>query len=892
MSERAARPFVQAIIQGERVDWTKARARRDLTAAEVASLETLDDLLRARAAATVPGGSIATTNETAFLRLIAFAGCVQALIGLAGWLLGAGRGYPVPAGPAAASLVVFMATAVWLRVGGRSDARALALSGFFFLIACAFGRRFLDVLARWPVWYGLFVKGIYPDTFLPVFLWRFVQRFPEVLRLSRADVWCARALRVAIAVSSALFLTNILAVHGVAPLWLQPLQRSDLSGAYWAVLFAIMLPAFPLFLVRARRAGLDDRRRLAVFALGIAVSVVPAILEIVAELLLPAFRAAMWSPAARRATAPFFFGLLLIAPVVTAYSILVDRVLDVRVTLGRTARYLLARNSIAVLTFAPGAALVLFALAHRTLTIEQLLGSGRGPAVAITTSLGVLGSRFRGSALRLVDRWIHRGPAEISEALPQVAARLSTARSVHEVAEVLEAACRALLDVEGTHLLLEDRASFLPVRTVAPPLPAECGIVTLAAADARPLPLGPDEFNSYFDLLPALERRWIVDTGSALAVALEGPRPGRRGMLIARSKRSGARFDRSELLVLSALASTAGLAVSGVADTAGADQPSIEPAAECPACGAVGREHGGTCACGSARRTASVPIVLNGKFGVQRLIGSGSMGIAYLARDLRLARPVVLKTLTRISAMAAERLEHEARIMAVVVHPNLATIFGLEHWNGTPILILEWVAGGTMSTGTQVEVPRALRMGILLARALEQLHAAGILHRDIKPSNIGFTDGGAPKLLDFGLASLLESAGVGVAGEFARDGSATQTLSIGHRIVAGTPLYLSPEAASGHPSGASCDLWSLSLVLYECLAGRNPFAAPTVAEVLRKIRRTEVPDLRRFRADCPAPVADTFAVLLSADPAVRPTTATALGEMLERLERFSPRVQT
>jgi eukaryotic-like serine/threonine-protein kinase len=317
----------------------------------------------------------------------------------------------------------------------------------------------------------------------------------------------------------------------------------------------------------------------------------------------------------------------------------------------------------------------------------------------------------------------------------------------------------------------------------------------------------------------------------------------------------------------------------------------VEPAAECSECGRIGPDVAERCACGSPRRQAPVPAVIAGKFRVDYRVGAGGMGVVYKGHDRSLNRPIALKTLTRLSPHAAERLGYEAQMMASVVHPHLATIYSLERWRGTPILVEEFLEGGTLSLrlrrGPQ-PLADVLQLGVALASALQHLHRNGVLHRDVKPSNIGFSGDGVPKLLDFGLASLLSSPPPGGSRfDATGDGEprATQSIAIDRGVIAGTPLYLSPEAARGHDTHVDFDVWGLAIVLYEAIAGAHPFAAPTVSEILDRVRATAVPDLRRFRSDCPDPVARGFGLMLAPNRNDRPRTATALHEMLQTLMR-------
>jgi len=178
------------------------------------------------------------------------------------------------------------------------------------------------------------------------------------------------------------------------------------------------------------------------------------------------------------------------------------------------------------------------------------------------------------------------------------------------------------------------------------------------------------------------------------------------------------------------------------------------------------------------------------------------------------------------------------------------------------------------------------------------VHASGILHRDIKPNNIGYTVDGIPKLLDFGLAAILDGS-IGAhttrcepaterhrLDEIAWTASPTTSLTVTNQLV-GTPLYLSPEAADGQPAEPSFDLWSLSLVLYQAYAGRHPLAGLSTMEVLEKVRRADIPDIRTIRPDCPEIFAELLGDALSPTMARRPASA---GDLRIRLRSIQNRL--
>ena len=235
--------------------------------------------------------------------------------------------------------------------------------------------------------------------------------------------------------------------------------------------------------------------------------------------------------------------------------------------------------------------------------------------------------------------------------------------------------------------------------------------------------------------------------------------------------------------------------------------------------------------------------------------------------------------------------------MAALLHPNLALIFGAESWRGTPMLVCEYLEGGTLSGKLKERnlVPgETVELGIALAGALEETHRVGILHRDIKPSNIGYSREGTPKLLDFGLARIL-------AGELESSTIDLTALNTGNPLVTsdlrsltvsggvvGTPAYLSPEAAQQKPPDPSFDLWSLAIVLFETLTGENPLLGATLRETLDRILAASIPDVREKAPDCPQPLASFLKDALSAELKSRPANARQFKARLSAIRATLP----
>jgi serine/threonine protein kinase len=239
-----------------------------------------------------------------------------------------------------------------------------------------------------------------------------------------------------------------------------------------------------------------------------------------------------------------------------------------------------------------------------------------------------------------------------------------------------------------------------------------------------------------------------------------------------------------------------------------------------------------------------------GPYEVSAALGSGGMGEVYRARDTKLGRDVALKVLPAGSGSDPERIvrfEREARLLASLNHPNIATLYGVEESGTMAVLVMEVVEGNTLEerlhtarpSGATVQgslpIPQSLAIARQLADALEAAHERGIVHRDLKPANVKVTPAGTVKVLDFGLAKLEMGASSAEHAYAALDLSQSPTmLSSGTRagVVLGTAPYMSPEQARGGPVDKRSDIWAFGCVLYEMLTGRRAFAGESVAEVL------------------------------------------------------------
>jgi serine/threonine protein kinase/Tfp pilus assembly protein PilF len=227
-------------------------------------------------------------------------------------------------------------------------------------------------------------------------------------------------------------------------------------------------------------------------------------------------------------------------------------------------------------------------------------------------------------------------------------------------------------------------------------------------------------------------------------------------------------------------------------------------------------------------------------------IGEGGMGVVYLAEDTHLARQVAIKFLSSLDHHYRARFLREARAVSALSHANIAAVYDYgETEDGKPYIVMELVRGQTLGQLLEDEsltLARSVQIISSIAEALGEAHHHGIVHRDIKPSNVVITDRGQVKVLDFGLVKqIIESASDDP------DGSAQTIFSTQTRsdVIVGTPLYLSPEQATGKPVDGRSDLFALGALLYECIAGRSAFSGSSVIEIGAQVIHVEPPSPSR-----------------------------------------------
>jgi hypothetical protein len=770
-----------------------------------------------------------------------------------------------------------------------------------------------------PAWRNgvVLLWGAFPRYLCFFWLASFLSVFPT-------DLWSTRTSRVARLVLGTLgtfhvVVSTIGQLPGTFERLSTPLQVAYLT-AHWRlslVIFAAgFLFALVLLFLQSRAYGRrlvvgESRQRATVVGMAFLVGLGPAVVLALAQTLSLALRG-------KQTVSPLVMALSfipsLLIPLALAYAILARRVDSVGILVRKAVLFGFAEKTARIGSLVPLAALAAYLWIHRQSRLDELLAAHPLPLVA-AVGASVLALTTAERARAAVERLFFRRKGDAALTLRRLAEKARETRSVSELADLLTTETDRALGLDSAVLFLRDARSdsFSCEGQSLPSLEGASRIAEEVLRAGGPLDVAPDDPASALQGLPELERHWLEASRARLLVPLTSSDGNLLALLVLGEKRSELPFDREDEQLLAAAAASAGLALENqilrssgasgdrTSHDATADYEPSEPRSEagllCRSCSRVfATGSGALCPDDdSPLEPAPVPHLLAAKYRFEKRIGAGGMGVVYRARDVSLARDVAIKVLPKVSHQAVRRLRREARAAARLIHPNLGLIFAAETWRGTPMLVLEFLDGGTLEDRIECgEIPVAdvVEWGIRLAGALEAAHAQGLLHRDIKPSNIGFTTRGIPKLLDFGLVRLFDEP----AGDEAPSGLASVLdpldsaasgivhLTASGRVV-GTAPYLSPEAVQGRSPGPGFDVWGLTITLYEALTGRNPFAVAPFERTFNLILTTPLPDPRLVRADCPEPVATFFLGALSKSSLDRPATAR---ELRERLEALAP----
>ena len=265
------------------------------------------------------------------------------------------------------------------------------------------------------------------------------------------------------------------------------------------------------------------------------------------------------------------------------------------------------------------------------------------------------------------------------------------------------------------------------------------------------------------------------------------------------------------------------------------------------------------------------PVLLNDRYRLLELVGSGGMAAVYRAEDILLERQVAVKVLREAFAgdpAFLARFQREARAAAQLDHPNVVTVYDVGHDGDRHYIVMEYVDGRDLKTmirrSGRLTVEEALSISVQISSAVGHAHEAGLVHCDIKPQNVLVTQDGRAKVTDFGIARALSESAI------------TES-----ETVWGSPLYFSPEQAAGEPTSPASDVYSIGVVMYEMLAGQPPFSAEKPMALALQHMRQEPPPLAVRNPQLPPTLEWIVRKMMAKDPSARYRTAGQVAHVLD-----------
>ena len=266
-------------------------------------------------------------------------------------------------------------------------------------------------------------------------------------------------------------------------------------------------------------------------------------------------------------------------------------------------------------------------------------------------------------------------------------------------------------------------------------------------------------------------------------------------------------------------------------------------------------------------------------------LGAGGMGEVYLAEDTQLDRNVAIKFLPQESIadeQAKKRLVREARAAGKLDHPNICSIYEVAEEDGRSFIVMQYIEGETLASRIHrkpMEISESLNIALQVADALAEAHSHAIIHRDIKPQNIMINARGQAKVMDFGLAKVLEQRSL-IESE-----AETESLLTHPGMIVGTLRYMSPEQVRGEALDARSDIFSFGTVLYEMISGRQPFADGSAAATVSAILTREPLSVARFAPEAPEELQRMVRKCLEKDRKRRYQTMRDVATDLENVRR-------
>ena len=516
MSDRRLLESVaDAVAAGEAVDWpdVEQAAAQTRDADLLQQLKVVSAIGAARASIQAPSGPTwwSRTAEAGVVAVLCVAAAQFAL-----GLVGAPAALAHVTWPHILNAFVFGAGGVLLLGGGGRDRRLRLLGGWFLTISSAFAFALMPGPEA-----GLTgaladaVRPLLPDAFLALMTWRFVREFPTATERATARRVADTFAGVSFAIGVTLFTVNGLGRLGTStmPAWFMALfellERERPEGVYWPLLFVIGAPAIPFLLWKARLAAYEDRRRVTLFVVALAVGLMPFLLAVIATPLVPALQG---GPLQEHVGVVLYVSLASIVPV-AAYSVAVDRVMDLQFIIRATLKYALARYAVWGMSLGPIAYVGYDVQANQQLTIAEYIERSRPVGPLALSAVGLITLTLREHMLRAVDRWFLGEPLDQPQSLARLERRCRTAASLRGVTGALAAELSQALHASSVSVLLvnDDGTALVPVEGTSGAIRSDSKLLEILRSTRADVPLGSRALDSIARLLSPADRKWLHD---------------------------------------------------------------------------------------------------------------------------------------------------------------------------------------------------------------------------------------------------------------------------------------------------------------------------------------------------------------------------------------------
>ncbi len=709
---------------------------------------------------------------------------------------------------------------------------------------------------------GLWIYALaYSVSFIPDAVgYHFASRFPSFPPESRRWIWVRRFVYLfALSLFIPHLILNLISATGSAnslPLLLNHLALLDYYSVHKFAVAGVFFLLIPIAVVAVTRRNFslisarDDYRRLKWMVYGTATGILPLVVYSIVVLLV-SLTGNIWVTSSRLW---FDFTLftnvaVVIIPIVLGYSVIKYRVLGIDVVLRQGFRYLLAKNSLQLILLTPWLGIAASMLAHPQTPLGDVFVRN-SPTLCVATSVAAgLSLRFRKQLMLTIDRRFFRESYDREQILVDLVEEMNSVDTLQEMSQLVGSKLHAALHVQSLRVVYrEPGTGDVSCRYVEA---NETGTFAIEH-DSRIIRALQDAKDS-LDLLPgdnALLKEF------ELVVPISGADSRIVGALFLGSKKSEEPYTKSDRSLLQTIAAQFAVVAENVwlrrrvsneerirHDVLSKLGPVLSLVKECKRCGACFDTTDSVCSQDGGELSLSLPIerVLEGKYRLDRRIGTGSMGAVYEAWDMRLSRQVAIKIMMgRLfgDRTALRRFEREAHASAKLSHPNITTVYdyGLIDGGGA-YLVMEFLPGGNLRselTRGPIPTPVIARWVEELLSGVEAAHRAGVIHRDLKPENILVArqtlGPDVIKILDFGVAKLWETA---------VDEPSDRTITAEGHIV-GTLGYMSPEQLSGKYVDERTDIFSIGVIVIEALTGHRPFRASSPRELLAAMYRWDV----------------------------------------------------